>query len=229
MSHLDELVKQWKDDLSHRESLQEDDLCELEQHLRDSVTELLGSGLSEDEAFLVASSRLGSVAALETEYRKVNGGLIWQRRVVWMLVGYVSLDILARLIEGVGSVAALFTAYAGASGTLMGFATILVSLLGWACLFRLMSGLAKNGDGRFIQHAQRMSPFVLVAISIGCILAGTLMPILGQGVVSRLVTVTLLGEAAFASAIGRLFLQIAIPTMCLFMIFSLKRELRVAA
>jgi hypothetical protein len=104
MSSLNDLIKQWKKGLSGEESLQSDDLAELEQHLRNSVTELRRSGLNDEEAFLVASSRLGNAAALEMEFRKVNGGRVWQRRIFWMLAGYVGLLIFGKLIGGVGSV-----------------------------------------------------------------------------------------------------------------------------
>jgi len=65
MSSLNDLIKRWKEDLSKEESLQSDDLAELEQHLRNSAMELRSSGLNDEEAFLIASSRLGNPTALE--------------------------------------------------------------------------------------------------------------------------------------------------------------------
>jgi hypothetical protein len=122
MSSLNDLIKQRKKGLSGEESLQSDDLAELEQHLRNSVTELRRSGLNDEEAFLVASSRLGNAAALEMEFRKVNGGRVWRRRIFWMLAGYVGLLIFGKLIGGVGSVSSENygrAAYVGAIGNLV--------------------------------------------------------------------------------------------------------------
>ncbi len=175
MSSLNDLIKRWKEGLSKEESLQSDDLAELEQHLRNSAMELRSSGLNEEEAFLIASSRLGNSTVLEREFRKVNGGLVWQRRIFWMLAGYVGLFVFGKLVVGVGSVAAAVAAYAGADGMLMASASLLVFVLGWVCLFFGIISLAKRGEGRFMRHVQKTSPFVLAMGLIGCLLAGTVM------------------------------------------------------
>jgi len=64
-----------------------DNLVELESHLAESVAVLQARGLSAEEAFWVATRRVGPDPQLAVEFAKVNGGAVWLDRVLWMLVG----------------------------------------------------------------------------------------------------------------------------------------------
>jgi hypothetical protein len=59
----------------------------MESHLRDAVDQLRTAGLTDEEAFLVATRRVGSAQALEAEFAKINGRSVWLDRLLWMLVG----------------------------------------------------------------------------------------------------------------------------------------------
>lgn len=222
MPSLNDLIKQWKVSLSGKEFIQLDDLVELEQHLRHSIKTLRNSGLNDEEAFLVASSRLGSAATLETEFSKVNGSFAWRRRVFWMLAGYVSLLVFGKFIGGVGLIAATLALYAGADGTLMASTSLLVSMLGWACLFLWIFSVAKHGENCFLRHLRKISPLGLTAGLIGCLLAGTAISTAARLAAARLADPAVIGEAAIILAIGNIILQIAIPVICLMAMFSQK-------
>ena len=84
---LNNAIRCWRDGLSQSPQFREEDLTELEGHLRDAVGELQARGLTDDEAFLVAARRLGNPAALEPEFAKVNRSQVWLYRLLWMLVG----------------------------------------------------------------------------------------------------------------------------------------------
>jgi hypothetical protein len=84
---LNNAIGRWRDGLSQAPQFREEDLAELESHLRDSVTELQARGLTSEEAFLLAARRLGNPASLEPEFAKVNRGQVWLHRLLWMLVG----------------------------------------------------------------------------------------------------------------------------------------------
>ncbi len=68
MSRLEDLLKNWRNELQRNEALRPLDMDELEQHLRDSIAELRTKGLNDEEAFYVASRRLGEHRALGQEY-----------------------------------------------------------------------------------------------------------------------------------------------------------------
>ena len=81
-------IQRWRDNLSQAPALRGENLDELEAHLRDSVAALETRGLSEEEAFVVACSRIGKGGALEKEFGKVNWRAVWLDRLLWMLIGF---------------------------------------------------------------------------------------------------------------------------------------------
>ena len=68
---LNEAIRRWRENLGASHALSADNLEELASHLRASVQKLQADGLSEEEAFLAATRRLGERGALEREFAKV--------------------------------------------------------------------------------------------------------------------------------------------------------------
>ncbi|MEQ1936407.1 MAG: permease prefix domain 1-containing protein, partial [Fimbriimonadaceae bacterium] len=62
----------WLERLAQSPHFRNADVAEMESHVRDSVTKLQSHGLSEEESFLIAIRRVGSVAKLEPEFAKLN-------------------------------------------------------------------------------------------------------------------------------------------------------------
>lgn len=88
---LNQAVRQWRAQLAQSPVLPGESLDELETHLRDSVASLQQRGLPEQEAFWVATRRLGSEAALQKEFAKLDPRSVWLDRVLWMLLGVLIL------------------------------------------------------------------------------------------------------------------------------------------
>lgn len=86
---LNGAIQQWREHLAVAPAFRGEDLNELESHLRDSITVLQAKGLSDEEALLVATRRVGQAGPLETEFGKVNGSAVWLDRFLWMLIGYL--------------------------------------------------------------------------------------------------------------------------------------------
>jgi hypothetical protein len=84
---LNTAIQRWREHLRQSPHFRPENLDELETHLRDSVAAFGSTALSEEEAFLVATRRLGGAPALEPEFAKVNGKGVWMNRLLWMLVG----------------------------------------------------------------------------------------------------------------------------------------------
>ena len=59
MFDLNERINEWRRSLSQSAALNEQDLKELESHLREEIENLTDSELSAEEAFLIAAHRLG--------------------------------------------------------------------------------------------------------------------------------------------------------------------------
>ncbi len=82
MGALDEGVQQWRASLARGRVIDAADLDELEEHLRDQAEDLTASGLSEDEAFLIALKRLGAADRLTAEFAREHGDRLWKHLVL---------------------------------------------------------------------------------------------------------------------------------------------------
>ncbi|MGE0393542.1 MAG: permease prefix domain 1-containing protein [Vicinamibacterales bacterium] len=79
---LEAQIGQWRSYLRRRRALHGPDVEELETHLRDQVSTLTDSGLSDDEAFLVAVKRMGSLDALSREFAREHSERLWKQLVI---------------------------------------------------------------------------------------------------------------------------------------------------
>jgi len=111
-------IVRWRQTLSQSPAIHADSLDELEAHLRDTVEGLESKGLSPEEAFVLATRRLGPPGPIEAEFAKVNPTGVWLHRVLWMLVGVQAWA----LIQGVSSLAANAALFGGVTLAGPGFA-----------------------------------------------------------------------------------------------------------
>jgi hypothetical protein len=79
---LEEQIGQWRLYLRRRRAIRSPDVEELEGHLRDQVASLRDAGLSDDEAFLVAVKRIGSLDAISREFAREHSERLWKQLVV---------------------------------------------------------------------------------------------------------------------------------------------------
>src|SRR3989337_1561363 len=79
---LEEQISQWRSYLLRRQAIHSVDVAEVEDHLREQVAALIKSGLSSDEAFLVAVKRMGSLDALSREFAREHSDRLWKQLVM---------------------------------------------------------------------------------------------------------------------------------------------------
>jgi len=79
---LDEQIAQWRAYVRRRRAIDGPDIEELETHLRDQMGVLAQAGLMEDEAFLVAVKRMGSLDALSREFAREHSERLWKQLVI---------------------------------------------------------------------------------------------------------------------------------------------------
>jgi hypothetical protein len=87
---LDQALLQWRASLQNLGGFQAEELEELEGHLRESISLLHTRGLSVQEAFMIATRRLGSERQLSAEFAKANPQRTWTRRAMWMAGGVLA-------------------------------------------------------------------------------------------------------------------------------------------
>jgi len=78
---LDEQIAEWRAYVCHRE-LHNTDVEELEDHLRNRISELTDAGLRADEAFLIAVKRMGSLDELSREFAREHSERLWKQLVL---------------------------------------------------------------------------------------------------------------------------------------------------
>ena len=81
MDQLELEIEEWRAFVAQSPAVDGRDLEELEDHLRDQITDLMKSGLTADEAFLIAVKRLGSIDELSREFARENSGRLWRQLV----------------------------------------------------------------------------------------------------------------------------------------------------
>ena len=83
-------LKLWVNSLKSESSITESDAEELKSHLLDSIEQLKENGLDDEEAFWVASRRLGLASEWEGEYREANDWVFSLRRSAVILAGVLA-------------------------------------------------------------------------------------------------------------------------------------------
>ncbi|MFG2056836.1 permease prefix domain 1-containing protein [Micromonospora sp. NPDC048930] len=79
---LEGQIAEWRAYMHRRQELHHTDAEELEDHLRSRITELTESGLRDDEAFLIAVKRMGSLDELSREFAREHSERLWKQLVL---------------------------------------------------------------------------------------------------------------------------------------------------
>lgn len=79
---LEDQIDQWRAYLRRRQAIHSVDVAELEDHLREQISGLIGAGLAKDEAFLVAVKRMGDLDSLSKEFAREHSERLWKQLVV---------------------------------------------------------------------------------------------------------------------------------------------------
>lgn len=79
MDQLEARISEWRVAVMRGGTVDSADAEELEGHLREELAELEASGLSTDEAFLIAVGRLGRVDQLSAEFAREHSDRLWKQ------------------------------------------------------------------------------------------------------------------------------------------------------
>ena len=205
MSDLEQRIAQWRAELAQSQSVGARDIDELDDHLREEIGRLKGTGLSEVEAFLVARHRLGDADGLAREFRKVNGDRRALEHASVMAVGVVAYLLAGYAVASISASSVLAAALLGIRGRAL-------CLIGLGVQVTLVSGFIILASWTILRWSRR--PFTYVSKASGrpvtlfltVALVNTAL-ILGQRVSSfmtfRLLGAKEFGSIAFAQQYGR--------------------------
>jgi len=97
--NIQEQIDHWVSKIKSEPSFTESDSEELKSHFLDSIDKLKATGLNDEEAFLVASHRIGTTVDWEEDYSQANNQVIQMRRSVLILAGILVYFCLYYFIE----------------------------------------------------------------------------------------------------------------------------------
>ena len=81
MTGLESEIAEWRSFIARGPAVDGRDVDELEDHLRGQIADLTLAGLADDEAFLVAVKRMGTVDELSREFALEHSGRMWRQLV----------------------------------------------------------------------------------------------------------------------------------------------------
>jgi hypothetical protein len=79
---LESEIAEWRAFVGQGPAVDGRDVDELEAHLRDQIADLAAAGLADDEAFLIAVKRMGSLDELSREFAREHSGRLWRQLVL---------------------------------------------------------------------------------------------------------------------------------------------------
>ncbi len=79
MDGIEPQIAEWRAYVTKAPAVNGRDVDELEDHLRDQITELATAGLTAEESFLVAVKRMGDLDDLSLEFAREHSGRLWKQ------------------------------------------------------------------------------------------------------------------------------------------------------
>lgn len=96
--YLEDKITEWYTGLKSSPELTNEDAEELKLHLSDSISNLVESGLDEEEAFLIATKRMGYLADCEKDYSDANFSVKQLYKTLIVFTGVILYFLLDNLI-----------------------------------------------------------------------------------------------------------------------------------
>lgn len=146
MFDLNEEIGKWRCGLAASQSLEMFDIDELEGHLREEIERLTALKLSEQEAFYVARHRLGDTGSLADEFAKVNGSVLWSKRLFWATVGLFGYIVAIYMAKCVSAGFVVLAWFAGLNGYALGVFDAVAQAVFFLAVIFLLYEIARRKD-----------------------------------------------------------------------------------
>lgn len=223
MFDLEAQLEEWKKRFTSLEVMRSGDIEELEQHVRDSVAALTSLGLDPEEAFVLATYRVGAPELVGREFAKVNGSYLWSQRVFWMTAGALGYVVCGLVIGAMASVSQVMVSLAGGEGAAVGYTAVGITCLGWSVLAALMYRRLNEGS-RSPWLTSCSARLIGSCVAFAVVLA-TFVKLGSQWVLPRLMPVPELGQALLISNAATLMSTVLMPAMLLIVALSVNRHM----
>jgi hypothetical protein len=121
-----ESINNWKHQLLEKSNFTQDNINELESHLLDEIQALRKIGLNEEESFLVASKRIGTIEHLTSEFSKINRKVYLRNRILLVLKGMLAFIGFMAITELVTNTSVLIAGKLGLNNNQLNWLSIIV-------------------------------------------------------------------------------------------------------
>ncbi|MBN2133681.1 MAG: hypothetical protein JW741_29540 [Sedimentisphaerales bacterium] len=226
MCDVEKRIEQWHARLAASETLSNDEINELESHLREETTGLGQTGLSEAEAFLVARHRLGDAAELEGEFAKVYGHRRSLQRLSWMALGVLLYLLAGYIASGLSQGGVMAATWLGLRGYGLGLFGVAVKATTLAGLLVLVWLFFRQADWMGpVRRLRTLSVgdlvLLLAALAVAdCVLIGS--QFLFRMATARSLGVHEVGRIAIVSAYAGLAWNILAPVGAAVVVIALR-------
>lgn len=229
MSDIEKRIEQWRTDLADSEVMSRADIQEMESHLREEITHLGTSGLSDDEVFLVARHRLGDPTALEREFAKLRPHRGSVHRLYWAMMGVLLYLAAAECASMMFPLALKLGYMAGLRQTAVGFLGSAVEMIGFAGVILLALWLYLRHSHHCAKE-QVSSSLAAPTLGVMALVLGTWMFFIAGKLLSvlfmRTVEAQQVGAALRAEAYVRLVWYLVAPALLAGLLVVLYRHSR---
>jgi hypothetical protein len=221
MFDLDENLRNWRENFQTAEAMRGSDVDELQQHLRDSIAALQSKGLSEEEAFAVATHRIGGSKLLVNEFAKINGLHVRTQRAFWMITGVLLFWVSQIAISALSSIGEVTAALWTGNGVVMATVTIGIILLSWSAIAIGVRKYCFSESGLAWKSVSstRLTVGVVATIFVGQITVG----------ISRIFLATVapmseLGRAMLIDSVAAHLLAVILPLILLTVALAMRQR-----
>jgi len=226
MFDLNKAISSWRIGLSERQTCEKSDIDEMESHLREEIDSLTASKLSEQEAFLVATQRLGDTNSLAAEFAKVNTSILWRKRLFWAGAGLLSYIVATYIAKCASTGFVLLARFTGVKGYSLGIVDLISQIVFFLAVVFVLYEISRRKDmqgGLFCKVADNpWGKFILFAAVFMIIAAGLAARILARATMVRMVGLSEYGEIAIFGAYAGLVWQISMPLILLVVVICLR-------
>lgn len=224
MFDLEEQLQLWKRSFTSTQAMRTADIEELEHHVRDSMATLAALGLNPEEAFILATHRVGAPVRVAREFAKVNGSRLWYQQVGWMTAGALGYAICGLVISALASFSQVVALLAGGKGAAVGFAAVALTCMGWAVVAALL--YRRPSEDSRTARLTDVSGGVLASVVALALVVGLLAKFGGQLVLGRLMPVSEIASAQLISNVAALMATVLMPLLLLIVVQRLRRQVR---
>lgn len=230
MYNLELAIENWRNELLAQESILSENIEELEDHLRMSISQLVKHELSEDEAFLIATKRIGASSNLKIEFGKINSIVLWIQRLRWMVLGVLFFQACSGMWMLFAKVTSeyllIFSKSAMTSGVVFIVFSTLLPIIVWIVLRDITHADSSLHNrltmfSQFMVENQKVLAGLLASIFLIIPVAETYL----SSTVTRSLTPRVFGEYSFVVSVYGLIAGIFFPVFGILVLFWLNRSL----